>query len=179
MKTTPAGRLADQLRIRSRRILRGVITVGIGVALLVGLPGNTGIGSLLASLLNGAVFALLFLPVYAIPGALVGVLMPDFSRWNPLPLVLAAALAVGAAFGLALEFAAPPHRNPLPKLVDTPALVAQGDPGEPSRLRQVRHWVSTNWSACFFGAWFAGWVLHERRRPRVPLPTPGIPEGGH
>jgi hypothetical protein len=172
MSTHPKSTLVGHLRVRARRILRGVITFAIGLTLCFGLPGNTGIWSVFTSTLHGLFVAALFLPVYAVPSGLIGMLMPRLARLRPVFLAVTLAAALGGASGLAMEWSMPPNRNPLVKLTAPPPLAPAKDGHPHGPVRTARHWVSVNWSACFFASWFAGWALLERRRPEVPLPKP-------
>ena len=172
MSTHPKSTLVGHIRVRARRILRGVITFAIGLVLCIGLPGNTGIWSVMTSTLHGLFLAALFLPFYAVPSGLIGMLMPRLARLRPALLAAMLAAALGAASGLAMEWSMPPHRNPLVRLTSPPPLAPALDGQPHGPVRKARHWVSCNWSSCFFAFWFAGWALHERRRPEVPLPKP-------
>jgi hypothetical protein len=162
--------LVGQLRLRGHRILRGVITFGMGLVLCIGLPGNTGIWAVVTSSIQGLLLAGLFLPFYVVPAGLVGMLMPRLARLGPAVLSATLAALLGGASGLATEWSMPPHRNPLVRLVSPPPLASAADGLPHGPVRKMRHWALSNWSACFFAAWFAGWALHERGRPEMPLP---------
>ena len=170
MSRNPQSLLVSHVRLRGRRILRGVITFAIGLTLCIGLPGNTGIWSVMTSTLHGLFLAALFLPFYAVPSGLIGMLMPRLARLRPALLAATLAAVLGGASGLAMEWSMPPHRNPLVKLASPPPLPPAKDGQPHGPVRKVRHWVSVNWTAAFFASWFAGWALLERRRPEVPLP---------
>jgi hypothetical protein len=158
-----------------RRALRGIILVAAGLFLWMVLPGARGIRALFSTALDSIIYVALFLPFYFIPAMLVGEIMAWVGRVRSTALAFFLGAVLGAAMGISTEFAVPPHRNPLPKLVSRPVFEKTvrepsdgtgGDPVEPSTARLVRRWISVNWTTLFFLGWFAAWALHEHRRIR-------------
>jgi hypothetical protein len=162
-----------------RRALRGIILVAAGLFLWMVLPGARGIRALFSTALDSIIYVALFLPFYFIPAMLVGEIMAWVGRVRSTALALFLGAVLGAAMGISTEFAVPPHRNPLPKLVSRPVFEktvrepsagSGADAVEPSTPRLVRRWISVNWTTLFFFGWFAAWALHEHRRIR-PAPA--------
>ena len=162
-----------------RRALRGVLLLSAGMFLCMALPGSKEIRTVIPASIYVLMLTILYLPFTAVPAVLLGELMPWIATVRSRFLVLALGAMVGCGFGLATDWALPPHRNPLPRLLSRPVMETTTDSSgrihdpAPSGSRVVRRWISLNWTPCFFLAWFAGWGLLERRP--APPSSPKVP----